>query len=218
MIKKTIFIALFLLSIKTAWAQKTPILSSGKWHASLLRTDGRYIPVQFEVKEENKKLAIYIINGTERLKTVPILSKDSAIIKMPVFESYFKVKFITKDSINGFWIRAAENKDIIMPFSASTKLKPSAKLAAKTPANITGKWTIEFTRANQTKRPAIGQFVQDKNSVSGSILTPSGDYRYLNGTISGDDFNLSTFDGKLKLREIPLKVRCYLEHLEKKAG
>lgn len=195
MIKRTIFIALFLLSVKTLWAQKNAILTQGKWHASLLRTDGQQIPVQFEVKEESKKLAIYIVNGTERLKTEPILIvKDSAIIKMPVFESYFKVKFITKDSINGFWIRAAENKDIILPFAASAKLKPS-NVSAKTAANISGKWTIEFTRANQTKRPAIGQFVQNKNSVSGSILTPSGDYRYLNGTVSGDSFTLSTFDG-----------------------
>ncbi|WP_316817367.1 TlpA disulfide reductase family protein [Pedobacter nyackensis] len=196
MIKRTIFIALFVLSVKTLWAQKQPILNPGKWHASLLRTDGRHIPIQFEVKEESKKLAIYIVNGTERLKTEPILmAKDSAIIKMPVFESYFKVKFITKDSINGFWIRVAENKEIIMPFAASTKLKPSANVSQKVAVNIAGKWTIEFTRANQTKRPAIGQFVQNKNSVSGSILTPSGDYRYLNGTVSGDSFNLSTFDG-----------------------
>ncbi|MFA4868575.1 MAG: TlpA disulfide reductase family protein [Pedobacter sp.] len=196
MIKKTIFIALFVLSITTLWAQKVPVLSSGKWHASLLRTDGSHIPVQFEVKEENKKSAIYIINGTERLKTDPIIiAKDSAIIKMPVFESYFKVKFITKDSINGFWIRAAENKDIVMPFAASTKVRSSAKISFKAPENIAGKWTIEFTRANQTKRPAIGQFVQVKNSISGSILTPSGDYRYLNGTISGNFFDLSTFDG-----------------------
>jgi len=196
MIKRTIFIVLLVLSIKTLLAQKPPILNPGKWHASLLRTDGRHIPVQFEVKEESKKLAIYIVNGTERLKTEPILIvKDSAIIKMPVFESYFKVKFITKDSINGFWIRGAENKDIILPFAASAKLKPSANLSAKTAANIAGKWAIEFTRANQSTRPAIGQFIQNENSVSGSILTPAGDYRYLNGTVSGGSFTLSTFDG-----------------------
>lgn len=202
MIKRIILIALLLLSIKTLWAQKTTFLSPGKWHASLLRTDGQHIPVQFEVKEEHKKLAIYIINGTERLKTEPMLiAKDSVIIKMPVFESYFKVKLITKDSINGFWIRAAENKDIVMPFAASAKHilpvkhKLSTNESAKTATSITGKWTIEFTRANQTKRPAIGQFVQNKNSVSGSILTPSGDYRYLNGTLSGNSFTLSTFDG-----------------------
>lgn len=196
MIKRTIIIALLVLSIKTLWAQKTAILSPGKWRASLSRTDGRHIPVQFEVKQESKKLAIYIVNGTERLKTeLTLIAKDSAIIKMPVFESYFKVKFITKDSINGFWIRAAENKDIVLPFAASAKLKPSANVSAKKTANIAGKWTIEFTRADQSKRPAIGQFVQNKNSISGSILTPSGDYRYLNGTVSGDSFNLSTFDG-----------------------
>lgn len=196
MIKKTISIILCVLSCTTLWAQKATILSTGKWHASLLRADDRYIPFEFEVKTEGKNTAIYIVNGTERLKTEPMMDhKDSVIIKMPVFESYFKVKIISKDSINGVWIRGAENKDIIIPFTASSKIKYPATVPGKKYADIAGKWAITFTRANQTKRPAIGQFVQHKDQLSGSVLTPSGDYRYLNGMVSGDSFTLSTFDG-----------------------
>ncbi|WP_316811699.1 TlpA disulfide reductase family protein [Pedobacter heparinus] len=187
---------LFALSCTTLLAQKAAILNSGRWHASLLRTDSRYIPFEFEIKQEDKKLRFYIINGSERIKTEGIhITKDSAVIKMPVFESYFKVKIITKDSINGVWIRGAENKDIIIPFAASSRIKHSINISENKYANIAGKWTIEFTRANQTKRPAIGQFIQNKNLLSGSILTPSGDYRYLNGTVSGNSLTLSTFDG-----------------------
>lgn len=196
MIKKTIFFLLSALSYTTLYAQKTTILNTGSWHASLLRTDARYIPFEFEVQEENKKIVFYIVNGSERIKTEEIrISKDSAVVKMPVFESYFKFKIISKDSLNGVWIRGAESKDISIPFSASSGIKNLKQVSNKKYAGIAGKWTIEFTRANQTKRPAIGQFTQKGNLISGSILTPSGDYRYLNGNVSGNTFNLSTFDG-----------------------
>ncbi|HEX8609274.1 MAG TPA: TlpA disulfide reductase family protein, partial [Pedobacter sp.] len=36
---------------------------------------------------------------------------------------------------------------------------------------------------------------QKGNTLSGSVLTPTGDYRYMSGVVDGDSLKLSTFDG-----------------------
>lgn len=42
---------------------------------------------------------------------------------------------------------------------------------------------------------AVAIFNQKGNKLTGSFLTPSGDYRYLEGIVTGDSLKLSTFDG-----------------------
>lgn len=42
---------------------------------------------------------------------------------------------------------------------------------------------------------AIGEFVQVENNLTGTFLTESGDYRYLDGTVQANKLYLSCFDG-----------------------
>ena len=42
---------------------------------------------------------------------------------------------------------------------------------------------------------AVGEFSQSHDVVSGTILTTTGDHRYLAGQVKGDELYLSTFDG-----------------------
>lgn len=170
-------------------------LQQGKWKATLHRADGKEIPFELGIQKQGNTTVCYVVNDTERLKTeMTSLSKDSVLIKMPVFESSFRVKIINKDSLNGVWIKGGSVKDLVMPFSATSKASrfpkgPAGKVSVK------GKWKIEFTRADQSKRLAIGEFTQNGQKVGGSVLTPSGDYRYLDGTVIGDSLMISTFDG-----------------------
>ncbi|MBB6271733.1 thiol-disulfide isomerase/thioredoxin [Pedobacter cryoconitis] len=171
-------------------------VKQGHWHASLQRKDGHHLPFEMDIQQKNGITTCYILNSTERIKTEdPVYSGDSVLIKMPVFESYFKIKIINKDSLNGIWVTKGESKDIILPFAASAGEGRFPYRKTNNPKQVQGKWSIEFTRANKTKRPAIGEIVQKGSSLSGSVLTPAGDYRYLDGVVSGDSLFLSTFDG-----------------------
>jgi thiol-disulfide isomerase/thioredoxin len=171
-------------------------LKPGKWRATLLREDGIQIPFGFDFKREGTKLVCYVLNGTERLKTENIVvSGDSVLISMPVFESYFRLKAVTKERLNGVWIKGGSAKDVVIPVVAVAGKSRFPEAGQVHPGQIAGKWSIEFTRANQTKRPAVGEFVQNGNIVRGSVLTPAGDYRYLDGIVKGDSLFLSTFDG-----------------------
>jgi thiol-disulfide isomerase/thioredoxin len=169
-------------------------LKAGSWTASLKRADGHNIPIQLLVEYKNGKQGIYIVNGSERLKTdSPVMDGDSMVIRMPVFESYFKVKS-SATQLRGNWIKGGSAKDLIMPFEANAS--QNTKVAKAKPwQNLSGKWKIEFTKDDQTKRSAIGNLMQKGNILSGSVLTPTGDYRYMSGLVDANSFTLSTFDG-----------------------
>jgi thiol-disulfide isomerase/thioredoxin len=171
-------------------------LKPGKWTATLLRGDGFQIPFGLDFKREDGKLVCYVLNGTERMRTENIVaSGDSILIRMPVFESYFRLKATRKDSLNGVWIKGGSTNDVIIPVTAVAGKSRFPNTKQGEARQVAGKWSIEFTRANQTKRPAVGEFVQNGQSVTGSVLTPAGDYRYLDGIVKGDSLFLSTFDG-----------------------
>ena len=176
-------------------------LKAGRWTAVLSREDGHNIPIQLLVESQNGKQAIYIVNGSEKLKADGLeIEGDSLIIRMPVFESYIKAKLSNNNKLNGKWVKGGSDKDLVVPFEGHA-IESSEKAAANfatqksTSTNLTGKWKIELTKPDQTKRPAIGNLTQKGNLLSGSVLTPTGDYRYMAGVVEGDSFTLSTFDG-----------------------
>jgi thiol-disulfide isomerase/thioredoxin len=60
--------------------------------------------------------------------------------------------------------------------------------------DVTGKWEVRFADPDGDFA-AIGEFVQDGNRLTGTFLTETGDYRYLEGSVQANKLYLSTFDG-----------------------
>jgi peroxiredoxin len=61
--------------------------------------------------------------------------------------------------------------------------------------DVTGRWEVVFTEDNGNKIPAVAELDQRESRVLGTFLTPTGDYRYLEGEVDGRQLKLSTFDG-----------------------
>ncbi len=82
-----------------------------------------------------------------------------------------------------------------MPFTA--ELGDGTRFAVKQPAsyNISGRWATFFRQGQKVGDTTVGEFIQQGNRLSGSILTSTGDYRYLGGVVSGNTLSLSTFAG-----------------------
>ena len=187
----SIFSLLGLLSYGT---KADPVLQQGRWRAALHREDGNNIIFNLDVEQQRGKTILYVVNGLERMPVKDVSRvNDSLFIDMPVFESSFKLKIISKDSIAGTWIKRGSVKDLEMPFTATAKQAYRfAAVNGNAAVNVEGKWKIDFMKGGE---PAIGNFAQKGNVVTGSILTNSGDYRFLAGTVTGDLLQLSTFDG-----------------------
>jgi len=172
-------------------------ISSSMWRAVIHRPDGEGIVFNLQTKMENDSLVFYVINGGEKMRVPAVhLKGDSLDIQMPVFESGFRFKIINPDSLSGVWHRASVSQEIVLPLTASAKY-PVRFQRTNGPArsNVEGKWQVSFTAPNGKESPAIATLHQQGDIVTGSVLTPYGDDRYLEGIVSGDSLYFSGFDG-----------------------
>ena len=112
---------------------------------------------------------------------------------MPVFDSEFRC-LMKGDSLVGNFLNHARTKDNIIPFRASygrsEPLVNSFELN-----NFEGRWEVTFEGDEPPMNKAVGEFSQIGNHITGTFLTPTGDYRYLEGYADGNRFYLSCFDG-----------------------
>ncbi len=62
-------------------------------------------------------------------------------------------------------------------------------------ADVAGRWSVTFTSDQGEESPGVAEFTQSFERVTGTILTPIGDHRFLAGEMRGDELYLSRFDG-----------------------
>jgi thiol-disulfide isomerase/thioredoxin len=182
----------FIISSAAAKQQKTP---AAWWRAQLHRADGYNIVFNFEWKEEKGKTVWYIRNAAERLRVTDIQIKgDSVIVQMPLFESQFRLRK-KGNELAGAWIKGGSVKTQVVPFTAAPGKERFIISASRIQKNISGRWSATFVNSNKLSEPAVAEFKQTGNIVTGTFLNPTGDYRYLEGVISNDSLFLSCFDG-----------------------
>jgi thiol-disulfide isomerase/thioredoxin len=192
---KRIFILSGFLSCCIIAASQTVLPNN--WRAHLVRQDSNHVIFNLKTATENGKTILYVLNAEEKIKVTAVsVTKDSVNFSMPVFESTFKSKRNHDGSLQGVWIKGTGGAFQYWPFFAfpqqSFRFK---KNLGKARTVISGKWDVTITRANGTLRKAVAIFNQQNDKLTGTFLTPSGDYRYLEGIVTGDSLKLSTFDG-----------------------
>ncbi|WP_262918611.1 peroxiredoxin [Telluribacter sp. SYSU D00476] len=201
MIRNLLVFALFLLLISAPGASVagTPV-KNGIWRATLTR-DGQTLPFLLDIKAnpDQKTYTVHSLNGTERLQLdSAYVENDSLHIPMQLFDSDLVAK-VDGNRLSGVWKRSRLGKVVAtLPFEATygdTYLffKDQSTTSAR---NIAGKWATTFrSRDGKDSTIAVGVFEQKGTAVQGTFLTPTGDYRYLAGSVKGDSLYLSCFDG-----------------------
>lgn len=170
-------------------------LLAGIWRATLTLPGGE-LPFNFYVSEKNNLYQIEIINGEERIVADEIkFENDSVFIRLPVFDSEIRAKVLNK-KLAGNWINYSRknNQQIIFEaeFGKKFRFVENPGLAR---INCTGRWETWFSPATADSNFAVGIFNQNNTHLSGTFLTPTGDYRFLEGNVAGDSIFLSCFDG-----------------------
>lgn len=161
------------------------------------------LPFNFEVIYPTPdSFYIEIINGEERMVVDDIqigrdirTAKDTVVINFPVFDSYIRGIFV-ENVLEGEWV-VNNRENYRIPFVAYHGRNHRFTHLRKEPAaNLTGRWAVTFgLDDDEDPYPAIGEFEQDGNYITGTFLTETGDYRFLEGTVQEDRLYLSTFDG-----------------------
>jgi len=189
-----LLIAFLFFLYGTVYAQ--PKLQTGVWRGALKTSSGNELPFNFNVTNQSNRQEIAVINGAERFKVTDIKSKgDSVFIHMPLFNSEFKLKFAGR-GLKGHWIKHLGNKDAVMEFTAEPNTSWRFFKAANKPMfNVSGRWAAVFGEGTSGKEKLVGEFRQEGSRLTGTFLSTTGDYRYLEGTVTGNQLYLSCFDG-----------------------
>ena len=193
--KQNIFLGLLMFICFEASAQNV-------WKAAIHRPDGNDIVFNFmffasqqKGSAQKQKNTLYVMNATERLRVDSVeFRNDSVFIKMPVFESSFKAK-IENQKWNGVWIKGTAGQDQVLPFTAEAGKQRFTVDEGNAKQNITGRWAVTFATDKSKEEASIAEFKQAGNKLTGTFLTPTGDYRYQEGIVTGNHLKLSGFDG-----------------------
>lgn len=191
-----VFFTAIIAALSIHWIDKAPVLKNGTYQFNILRPDGKQIVFNTLVKDSLGEKIMYVINGSERLLVDSIVySNDSVIIQLPFFESGFRAIINDNGNIEGVWIKNYGSREQTLPFTAIFNKKERFPVTTPPSFNITGRWAVNFIRANGRVSQSIGEFKQNGSNFTGTFLFPSGDYRFLEGVVSGDSLYLSGFDG-----------------------
>ena len=192
--KRIITIITFFILLTACNNSKERFLSEGIWLAELEVMDNEALPFNFKLmKNDENVYRMEIYNAEEVIHVDEVLIKnDSFTIKFPVYEGYIAGKF-TENTIEGQFIK--ESLGRVVPFKATFGEKNRFKKNSSSTQNISGIWKTEFSAGTADRYMAKGIFEQNEGRVTGTFRTTTGDYRYLDGVMSGDSLKISAFDG-----------------------
>ena len=188
-----LFASLFFIILSTFNANSQQP-APGNWRGIITRADSNAIIFTFDVQKKPTGPVFTIHNADERIAITNVSTDgDTLVLTMPVFESRLRVKANGTNELNGFWVKDNAKSILRLPFHAKLGV-PRFPVNGAAKHNISGRWFAVF---DNTKRldTLIGEFKQKGNILTGSFLTTTGDYRYLEGVVSGDSLKLSAFDG-----------------------
>lgn len=188
-------LASFFLSCQQVPLPPTP--QPGIWRG-MLDLGPAELPFNFELTKEGDVYSLTLINARERLAAESvILRNDSLIITMAVFHTAFYVAIKDSTTLEGYWQDHSREPGYKLPFHARAGEVARFPVRSKSaPATVAGKWAATFSPGIEGEEyPAVGVFEQEVRKITGTFLTETGDYRFLQGVADGDSLKLSAFDG-----------------------
>lgn len=187
--KKNVLIAM-LLGTTLTQAQVAP--QQGVWRGIFTTASAQEIPFNFELKNTTA----YLINATERFELKNVVQKrDSLFLPIDVYDAVLAAKVESPTRLSGAFRRNGVT-DAGIPFQAEFGPKYRFFETAPTASvSLKGKWDVIIGDDKGGGRSVVGVFEQAGSKVTGTFLTTTGDYRYFEGSVAGNEFFLSAFSG-----------------------
>jgi thiol-disulfide isomerase/thioredoxin len=171
----------------------------GIWRATLTPDSTRKdleIPFRMEImRMQDQALSVTFRNAGEEIRVQDVVILDDSIhLRMPVFEGTIDARVKGK-SMDGSYTHRAGGRSWSVPFHAGFGIPDRFPRYTDPPsANITGRWEVTAGAGDQAEKQ-IAEFTQEGGHLTGTFLTTTGDYRYLEGKMAGNKMMLSGFDG-----------------------
>jgi len=177
--------------------QKQNSLQNGIWKGELTVAENKRVPFLFEVSDAGSDVAsVTLFNGVERVKLDSVhFQSDTLIIPIASYDAYIE-GVVSGDLIEGKFIKNYIENDPGVPFHATFGVKERFSPSGSIPDTpVDGKWDMLFISEKGDTTRNVGVFKSENNIVTGSILTNSGDLRFLEGVYTESGVDLSAFGG-----------------------
>lgn len=186
---------LFQISCTTP-KQSPEELPPGIWRG-VITQQGQELPFIFTLQpgDTPEQFEMILHNGTERIVVDEVTrAGDSLLITFNFFDTEIRAAIDDK-MLTGRYNKRYSDEHILdfrATFNDTTRFKMESKGLL---IDVTGRYEVLFTEEDSTTYPAVAKLTQEGNTVTGTFLTETGDYRYLEGIIDGENLKLSAFDG-----------------------
>ena len=162
------------------------------------------LPFTFEVKYlDDTRFYIEIINGSERIRLDSVQygrdrsrASDTMNVWFPEYATYLHAE-IRGGVMVGEWVVTTKENYRIPFYAHAGRGYRFTDMTDKPLRDISGNWATMFGIEKEPKEheKAIAELKQVGNHLEGTFRTETGDYRFLEGTVQGRKFWLSSFDG-----------------------
>ena len=177
-----------LLTASISQAQVKP--ENGFWRGTFVLAGNQEAPFNLEINGSTA----WLLNGTERFELKGVHQRgDSIVLPIAIYDAVLTAKIETGNILSGVFKRLNTTPvDAGIPFRAEfgKRYRFVEKPAAAT-VSLHGKWDVTIGNGNKT----VGVFSQSGSKVTGTFLTTTGDYRFFEGVVQGNEFELSAFSG-----------------------
>lgn len=186
----TAFISIGLtLATVAAQAQKSP--KNGNWRGTFKVANGQESPFNFELQGKTA----YLLNGSERFELKGIRqTNDSLFIPVDIYDAVIAAKIISPNTLSGVFKKfntAKPDKGIEFTAEHGKRYRFFENPGAAS-VSLHGNWDVII---GEGTNKIVGVFEQFGSKLTGTFLTTTGDYRYFEGSVQGNDFYLSAFSG-----------------------
>ena len=160
------------------------------WRIEISLNDRLQLPF-FMHKTTNNSYVV--VNGAEQIK----LKKENThndTIELQFIEMGTSIRFKYDDSMNirGYWKNKKGSRYPLTGILGNhTRFEPNKN---ETPQKVFSSYQVDFGE-KKGSWAAVGLFEQNQELITGTFLTETGDYRYLEGNVFGNQLHLSCFDG-----------------------
>ena len=159
-------------------------------HLIVFNVEDKSIPCRIDLLNESRW---EVVNGVERIPIDIKWGKDSTFTSsLPLFSTYFEGKK-EKGIVTGEWVDPTRTGDYRIPFQIVKNKIREFDTKVHVPIHLKYKIVFEDDTVPAILEMEIGR---EENVVYGTVLTETGDYRYLQGEpFDNSRFYLSAFDG-----------------------
>ncbi len=137
-----------------------------------------------------------ITNADERIAITELTRVGDTIrMKLPVFTSEI-VALVKGDSLVGrYYPKGVETGNFYKFYAVAGVTDRFPMATAEAGVNISGRWRFVENPGTPDSSIMVAELRQEGNRLTGTILSTTGDYRYLEGKVSGNKFLFSKNDG-----------------------